>query len=624
MSAGILEFGEFELDCGRFELRRKGVPVRLERKPMELLILLASSDGRLVTRQEIAHCLWPSEVFVDTEHGINTAIRKIRHALREDSDRPRFLQTVTGKGYRFTEVTTAQSASAAPPWNQPVQPAEVQPLEQPAMAPLVLTSRGVWLTAGAAGLAVLILAVTFGARSVRGHTERPVITSIAVLPLDNLSGDPSQNYLADGMTDELTTMLAKDSSLRVISRTSVMQYKDAHRPLPEIARQLNVDGILEGSLARSGDKLHMTVQLIHGPSDTHVWAESYDRTTDDTVTLPQDAALAIARATHSSIPSATPVKYINPAAHDAYLRGNFHWFSGDQAGAAPYYLKATQIQPDYAAAWAGLADSYGAGAVDDALDPRQALPLAVSAAQKSLDLDPSLAQAHLSLAADKYWLTDWNIPAALTEIDRSIELDPKCSQAWHMRGKLLIEEGRYEEGIAQERKAMEIDPFQRPWGMVYAYLMSRNFDAAISEAEQRLATHPDAGIWFVVSYAYDAKHMDKEAEHGREEFLTITNQTAAAESQHRVFARGGRDAVIRWKIDALQAKARKQYVSPYLLASYYARLGDRQRALDYLDESLRQHGPQLLDLQNDAAFDSLHPDPHYRAIVQKVGLPPRW
>src|SRR5581483_3256451 len=432
------------------------------------------------------------------------------------------------------------------------------------------------------------------------------ITSIAVLPLDNLSGDPSQNYLAEGMTDELTTMLAKDSTLRVISRTSVMQYKDAHRPLPEIARQLNVDGILEGSLARSGDKLHMTVQLIYGPSDTHVWADSYDRTAEDTVTLPQDAALAIAHATHSSIPSATPVKYINPAAHDAYLRGNFHWFSGDQAGAEPYYLKATQIQPDYAAAWSGLGDSYGAGAVDYVLDPRQALPLAVSAAQKSLELDPSLAQAHLSYGADKYWLTDWDIPAALREFDRAIELDPRLSQAWHMRGKLLIEEGRYQEGIAQERKAMEIDPFQRPWAMSYAYAMSRNFDAAISEAEQRLTTHPDAGTWFVVSYAYDAKHMDKEAEHATEEFLTLTNQTATAESFRRAFARGGRDGVIRLRIDRLKAESRKKYICPYLLGSYYARLGDKQHALAYLDESLRQHGPQLLDLQNDATFDFLH------------------
>ncbi len=426
------------------------------------------------------------------------------------------------------------------------------------------------------------------------------------------------------MTDELTTMLAKNSTLRVISRTSVMQFKGAQQPLPEIARKLNVDGILEGSLARSGEKLHMTVQLIQAPTDTHLWAESYDRNASDAVSLPHDAALAIARETHSSVASATPAKYINPAAHDAYLQGNFHWFSGDQAGAAQYYLKATQIEPDYAPAWSGLADSYGAGAVDWVLDPRQALPLAVSAAQKALDLDPSLAQAHLSIGADKYWLTDWNIPAALREFDEAIQLDPRRSEAWHMRGKLLIEEGRYQEGVEQESKAMEIDPFQRPWALAYAYAMSRNFDAAIADAEQRLATHPDPVTWLVVSYAYDAKRMDKQAEHATEQYLTLTNHTSTADSLRRAFTRGGRDAVIRWKINNLKAQSRKHYVCPYLLASYYAHLGDKQHALAYLDESLRQHGPQLLDLQNDSAFDSLHSDPHYRAIVQRTGLPPTW
>ena len=235
MSAGILEFGEFHLDCERFELRRGGSPLRLERQPMELLIFLVSSGGRLVTRTEIARLLWPSEVFVDTEHGINTAIRKIRHVLREDPDSPRFLQTVTGKGYRFVGVTPDPERISSPA--EPVQP------EPPASHTVVPTrtasSHRLWISLSASAVLVILIGVaTFGARSVRGHTTRQPITSIAVLPLDNLSGDPSQNYLADGMTDELTTMLAKDSSLRVISRTSVMQYKSAHRPLPEIAASL--------------------------------------------------------------------------------------------------------------------------------------------------------------------------------------------------------------------------------------------------------------------------------------------------------------------------------------------------------------------------------------------------
>jgi TolB-like protein len=480
------------------------------------------------------------------------------------------------------------------------------------------------LSLAAAAVVLIVIGIaTFGARIVRGHTTHSAITSVAVLPLDNLTGDPSQNYLADGMTDELTTMLAKGSTLRVISRTSVMQYKGAHRPLPEIARALNVDGILEGSISRSGNLLHMTVQLIDAPTDTHLWAESYDRSPNDLVSLPHDAALTIAKETHSAVVSPTPQRYINPAAHDAYLRGHYLWFSGDDTASGPYFLKAVQIQPDYALAWAGLSSYYGACAVDFKLDPRQALPLSVAAARKSIELDPSLPEAHVVLGAT-YWIADWNLDAALNELNRAIELDPKQSEAWHLRSKILIQLNRYQEGIEQQRKAMEITPFERPWGTAYAYLMTRNFDAAIADSKQRLQAQPDSLIWWTLSEAYRGKHMDKESEHALEQFYILTNQSSIAEPLHAAFAHGGRTAVLRWRIDRLKARAPKQYVSPYLLASFYAQLGDRQQALAYLDECIRQHGPPILDIQNETSFDFLHADPHYRAIVQKIGLPPAW
>jgi TolB-like protein/DNA-binding winged helix-turn-helix (wHTH) protein/tetratricopeptide (TPR) repeat protein len=618
-------FGEFQLDCERFELRRKGIPLRLERQPMELLILLASSGGRLVTRPEIARRLWDTEVFVDTEHGINTAIRKIRHALREDPENPRFLQTVTGKGYRFVGV--APEPQPAPPPAPPDQPSQPTQPEPPVHQPVVptRTSSRIWLTGSiAAVLAILIGIATFGARSVRGHTAKPAITSIAVLPLDNLSGDPTQDYLADGMTDELTTMLAKSSTLRVISRTSVMQYKGAHRPLPEIARQLNVDGILEGSLARSGDNLHMTVQLIHAPTDTHLWAESYDRNANDLVSLPHDAALTIAQETHSAVGSQPPQKYVSPAAHDAYLRGHFLWFAGQDEASGQYFLKATQLQPDYALAWAGLSSYYGAGAVDFKLDPRTALPLSVAAAHKSIELDPSLPEAHLVVAAGEYWLNDWNLPAAMNELDHAVDLDPRYAEAWHLRSKILIQLNRYQEGIEEQRRAMEITPFERPWGMAYAYLMTRNFDAAIDDAKARIEAHPDPITWWVLSEAYQGKGMDKESEQALERALLLWNNQSDLESVRRAFARGGRTAVLRYYIDHYKAQSQKGYESPYHFASLYAQLGDKQQALAYLDECIRQHAPPILDIQNDAAFDSLHSDPHYRAIVQKIGLPPAW
>jgi TolB-like protein/DNA-binding winged helix-turn-helix (wHTH) protein len=622
VTAGTFEFGEFELDCERFELRRNGIPLRLERQPLELLILLASSDGRLVARSEIAQLLWPSEVFVDTEHGINTAVRKIRHALREDPESPRFLQTVTGKGYRFIGVT--QKPEPIPLTGEPSQPEP--PITQP-VAPTHTPAwpHRLWIAVSISAVILILTGLAdFGAHSVRGHTRRQPITSIAVLPLDNLSGDPSQNYLADGMTDELTTMLAKDSSLRIISRTSVMQYKGAHRPLPEIARQLGVDGILEGSLARTGDNLHMTVQLIYAPTDTHLWAESYDRGSNDTVNIPQDAARSIAALTHSTATStATRPRYINPAAHDAYLRGNFLWYSGNNPASGKYFLQATQLQPDYALAWAGLSSYYGAGAMDSYLDPSAALPLSVAAAQKAVELDPLLPEAHVAFAAAKYWITDWNLDAALNEANRAIQLDPKHSLAFHLRSKLLIQQNRYQEGIEMERRSIEIDPFANSWGMANALLMARHFDDAITDAKQRVEAHPDPILWWILSAAYRAKHMDKESEQAGEKALVLSNNPTV-ESIRRAFKRGGHKAVLHWYIDKYKAESQKGYVSPYRFASLYAQLGDQPQALAYLDECLRQHAPPILDIQNDTAFDSLHANPHYRAIVQTIGFPPAY
>ena len=604
----------------RFELRRKGIPLRLERQPMELLILLASSGGRLVTRAEIASQLWDSEVFVDTEHGINTAIRKIRHVLHEDPEDPHFLQTVTGKGYRF--VGAVRKPDPAP---SPAESAHPEPPVPQHIRSRPPSSHRLWLSVSiAAALAILIGVATFGARSVRGHSTRGAITSIAVLPLDNLSGDPSQNYLADGMTDELTTMLAKDSTLRVISRTSVMQYKDAHRPLPEIGRQLGVDGIIEGSLSRTGDQIHMTVQLIQAPTDTHLWAESYDRNINELVSLPHDAALSIARETHSAVASTVSPKYVNPAAHDAYLHGHYLWFSQDSKASGQYFLKATQIQPDYAPAWSGLSTYYGAAMVDGILDPRTHLQLQKDAALKSVQLDDSLPEAHLAMAA-AHWIVDWNFNAALKELDRAIQLDPKFTEAHHLRGKILGQLNRHDEAVAEQRIAMEINPFERPWSLALSLLWDHQFDAAIADAQQRLEADPDDPITvWILSRAFLGKGMTKESEAASERYIFLRAGPSYAQALHRAYVQGGYHQALLWRLADMRDSETKRYVSPYYFASLYAQLGDRQHALSYLDEAVNQHSPMLFDLQQDTTFDVLHSDPHYRAIVQRIGLPPAY
>ena len=643
MPVTIVEFGEFRLDCDAFELWRAGRSIKLERKPMELLILLAKSEGSLITRTEVAQRLWGNEVFVDTEHGINTAIRKIRQSLHDDPEQPRFVQTVMGRGYRF--IGPAVKVQPAPavgnghisPVNGDVQepapfaasPTTVSPVDTLSGNPAA-PSRShlrLWLAVGVS-VALLLLVVTLTLRAYLARQRRNLaatqnIRSLAVLPLDNLSGDPAQDYFADGMTDELITMLAKNSTLRITSRTSTMQYKGAHRPLREIAQALGVDGILEGSVERTDGKVHMTIQLIQADTDTHLWAESYDRDTKDVVTLPSEAAEAIAKRLNSAV-AVKPARYVNPEAQDAYLHGRYLWFREQYEKSADYFRKATELQPDYALGWTGLADYYGAGVVDGYLDPRTALPAESAAARKAIALDDSLAQAHLSLAA-AYWMSNWDPVRADQEAQRAIEIDPKFADAHHLRARFLSMLNRHPDAIEAQKKAMELDPFGRPWAIAYIYILARQYDAAITDGLQRLESMPnDATLHGILSWAYRCKGMHKETVQMLESYFLLSGDKQSAADVRRAFEQGGYEAVLHWEIAATELRSTKQYVSPVVMALLYAQLGQREKTLALLEEGYRQHSPQLLDIQNNSDFDFLHKDPRYCSLVQKIGLPPAW
>ncbi|WP_353066816.1 winged helix-turn-helix domain-containing protein [Tunturibacter psychrotolerans] len=659
MTVSVYKFGDFRLDCDRFELYRAGRSLKLERKPLELLVLLAARNGNLVTRTEIAEHLWGREVFVDTEHGINTAIRKIREVLNDDPVQSRFIQTVTGKGYRFigsiveasdeavtsTTQHTDQTSTTRnrrvgdinpPPPSTGAVAIQDPPLGNEAPPPEALMSpskddppppRGsrllIWLFA-LTGLALLILAVTLGTRALRNrnHLTAPRITSLAVLPLDNLSGDPAQNYFADGMTDELTTMLAKNSTLRIVSRTSAMQYKGAHRPLPEIARELGVDGILEGSISRSGDKVHMTIQLIQAPTDTHLWAESYDRNANDIVTLPNEAAQAIAKRLGGATPQPASARYVNPDAHDAYLRGRYIWFQGDNEAAGKYFRKAIELQPDYAPGWAGLATYYGQGAFYN-LDPRVAIPQAIEAANKAVALDPSLPWAHLALGANMFF--NWNWPQAEQEIERAIELNPDFAEPYHFRAKVWSALGRHSEAIESEKKAMELDPFERPFAMALALEDARLYDAAIDDIHSRLeATPQDLSLHWMLCDTYRRKGDLKKAAEEWEKSLQLTGNKEEAENIRRTYEKGGYQALLLQQLANFKKQSATQYVSPMEFALQYAQLGRRDETLASLEEARQQRAPFLLWIQNDPAYDFLHSDERYRAIIKAIGLPPKY
>jgi TolB-like protein/DNA-binding winged helix-turn-helix (wHTH) protein/Tfp pilus assembly protein PilF len=631
----VYEFGDFSLHCGKFELCRKGRRLKLERKPLELLVLLVTKHGQVVTRNEIARCLWEREVFVDIEHGINTAIRKIRQILGDSSDLPRFVQTISGSGYRFIASVSAVEPEVTEPTQPSGDPVDLAPAPPEISATPVIPSatkphHGLWVVAALCAFVLVTISIlTLGPHPLAARfldrDTHAAIASLAVLPLGNLSGDPNEEYFADGMTDELTTMLAKDSTLRIVSRTSAMQFKDAHRSLPEIARALNVDAILEGSISRSSNQVHMTLQLIRGDTDSHLWAESYDRNTNDVAALPDDAARVIAARLNSGTPPHANARYIKPEAHDAYLRGHYYWVVGRNEDAGRYYQRAVQIQPDYALGWTGLADYYAMGALSGKVDPLQALPQAETAARKAVELDDSLPRAHATFGGMIFFNHGDGVQA-LRELTRATELDPQDGEGFHLHARVLCALGRYDEAIAVQKQSTAVNPFEHPGAMAEIYRCTRQFDAAMSDGEMRLKDFPAAtDILKQLADSYHWKGMDKEAVEMLARQISAEGDLPLSAAVRRAFETGGYAAVVRCQLAAAGKRARTARVSTFALADLHGRLSEHDETLALFEQGVNERDPLLLLLaQSDPAFDFLHADPRYRSLIQKMGLPPMY
>ena len=635
MSESQYRFAEFQLDCASFELRRQGRAqkserISLERIPKELLIHLLERQGSVVTRQEIIDRLWGKDVFVDTEHGINTAIRKIRQALRDDPERPRFVQTVTGKGYRF--VAERSSTNGSSPIAAPATEAAVPPLPPATAATdLAPAPKPRLRLAAVTALILLVVAgipIAVNPGGMRAHlfpsTRAAQIHSIAVTPLANLSGDSSQDYFADGMTDELITALAKNRSLRLVSRTSAMRYKGAQRPVREIARELGVDGILEGSISRNANRVHMTVQLIYAPTDTHVWAESYDRDFNQAFSLPEELSQTVAKEVKTATLPAPNQRYINPEAHDAYLRGRVFWFAGEHTHSLFYFRKAIQLQPDYAAAWSGVADSYDNDPSGSERPVQEVTAEFEAAARKAVELDDSSSEAHCSLAA-WYFFFAWDLPRADAESRRATELNPNYSEAHHLRSYVLAAMNRPEQSLQEAKRAIDLDPFRRPWGLGYAYIQTRQFDAAINDLRMRDQAYPEEFYTLIyLAEAYCLKGMGRESAEVLEKALVVLGDPEKAEGIHRAFQRGGRKGLAQWRVESYKIRARKEFISSYEWARQYAYLGDKNATLKFLDLACHERSPWMVLIQNEPIFDFVHSDPRYHALVGKLGLTPSY
>jgi TolB-like protein/Tfp pilus assembly protein PilF/DNA-binding winged helix-turn-helix (wHTH) protein len=624
---------------------------------MELLILLVQRRGGLVSREEIAECLWGKDAFLDVDHGINTAIRKVRLALRDDPEKPRFVETVVGRGYRFAAPVICSNGDSNPqvqPLPSPAQVAEnryqstesavdVRRLAGPGSASAAFLASKIRLsqamvisTVALLCVLALLFALDVGKLRTRLFAGRApiLIQSVAVLPLENLSHEPEQDYFADGMTEELITSLGKIRALRVTSRTSVMQYKGVHKPLPQIGRELNVDAIVEGSVLRSGGHVRITAQLIHAPTDHHLWAESYDRELKDVLALQDDVARAIANEIRitltpqdeTRLPGARPV---NPEAFEAYLKGRYYWNKRTAQGikkASDYFQQAIEKDPAYGLAYSGLADCNSGLAWHGFISPGEALPRAKAAALKAIEIDPQSGEAHASLALVLHHQGDW--ARAETEFKRALELGPRYANAHHWYGDYLSVMGRHEEALVEAERAFELDPLSpiiNTW-LGLRYYLARRYDEAIEQGRKTVEFDPSfAAAHLLLGQAYVLKGMHEQAISELQNATSLSGGSPQYMAQLGVaYAAAGRNVEALIVIDHLQKEATRSYVSPYGLAQIYAALGNRQQALEWLQIAYDEHAVWISYLNVDPILDPLRSEPGFHDLVRRMGflLPP--
>jgi len=442
-------------------LSRNGDNIRVEPKAMEVLVCLVRHGGNVVSKDRLISDVWVDTPFVGDDV-IVRCISDLRRAMEDDAKAPHIIETIPKRGYRLLEKVELLDPMHSPEPGPVIKQTggfsgqkKIDPWHIRQLVPHLLV---LMLVAGVIG-AVYAWRLTHPHISVKETAASTPIRSLAVLPLDNLSGDPAQEYFADGMTDEVITMLAKNLPLRVISRTSVMQYKHVHRPLPEIARELGVDGVLEGSVGRTGNRVH-----------THVWAENFDRDWSDVGALQNELAEAIAKQVGAKTSrSASPERHINPEAHDAYLMGRYYWSEEQTEKSRGFFQKAIDLQPDYAAAWSGMADSYWMPAVVFNSPASAVMPQAERAARKALELDDQSAEAHNSMAMIQLFYR-WNWSVAERESARAVELNPNLAESHFVRSYVLRPMNRMDEALQEEKKAMELDPLSEPDGTTFVLL----------------------------------------------------------------------------------------------------------------------------------------------------------
>lgn len=654
----VIRFGLFEVDLEGNELRKKGLRLKLQEQPLSLLRILLEHPGALVTREELRCRLWKPGTYVEFNHSLNTAMMRLREVLGDSSDNPMFIETVPRKGYRFIapvhEIETEplepidsreqETPLAAPSYAEAMHVAEAA---IPVAAVPPITSgrplRRVALSGALAGVvfALLTIAAAFFFRQKLGYVpaESKEITSIAVLPMENLSGNADQDYFADGMTDQLIASLARISSLRVISRTTAMDYKGTHESLEKIAKDLHVDAVVEGTVLRAGDRVRITAELVQVSTDRHLWADTYESQLGDILTLQNQVATAIVsqiriKLTPQDKKNLAASRPINSDAFEDYLKGQYYWGKRSEDGldkAIHYFQSATEKDPRYALAYAGLADCYGilGAAIVGTIPTSEVAPKARQAARTAVGLDPTLAETQTALATVQF-NDDWDWHAAETGFRRAIQLNPSYATAHQRYSLYLIAMGRTEESLEEMNRARSLDPLSLSmnFSLGWRLYMARRYDEAIAQLLNTIEMDPTYLLAHIVlgqSYEQKGRYAEAVSELQKAAALSHNSPPVLAALGH-VYAVSGKRADALRLLDELKQQSARRYVSPFYLALLYAGLDDPTQALAWLDKSYDDRSNNTIFLDEVPQFDKLRSDPHFQNLRHRIGLqdsPPR-
>jgi TolB-like protein/DNA-binding winged helix-turn-helix (wHTH) protein/Flp pilus assembly protein TadD len=636
----VVRFGTFEVSLQSGEVRKSGLRIRVQQQPMKLLEVLLERPGAVITREELRSRVWPNESFGDFDQALNIAIGKLRSALGDSAENPRFIETLPKRGYRFIADVSVVDADAHPK-KQPESAAGLSGRERKAEPENELQGGGlaiapkhrVWLLRPIiAALAVVLSLSILSVWRFRSRGGAPTgIRSLAVLPLENLSGEASQNYFADGMTDELITDLAQISALRIISRTSVMTYKGARKPLPQIASELNVDAVVEGSVLRSGDQVRITAQLIEASTDKHLWSQSYEGELRDTLALQSRVASAIAEQIRINV---TPqeqaalrnTKVVKPEAYESFLKGRYFWnkrTAGGLKAALAYFKQAIDEDPKYAQAYSGLADTYAL--LGDwqyaVMTPKEAFPEAKKAALKALEMDSTLGEAHNSLAfvLDGF---DWNFDVAGNEFRRAIELNPGYATAHHWYAWHLALLGRFEEAIAEMKKAQNLDPLSLIINADLAELLviAHRYDESIAQSRKTIEMDPNFALAHSqLAQAYLAKNMHEDAVEELTKAVRLSGDSPTCMANlARAYVATGRRSEAEKLLSDLKKRSNPAYSNAPEIAIIYVSLGGKDQAMNWLEKGYEERFNPGVLLR--PGFDPLRSEPRFQNLLHRIGL----